>query len=35
MSKEWRRILVDTGEFFIENEKTAEQFFDDLSRTLA
>lgn len=32
---EWRKILVDTGEFFIENEKTAVQFFDDLSYTLA
>lgn len=32
---EWRKILVDTGEFFIENEKTAMQFFDDLSLTLA
>lgn len=32
---EWRKILVDTGEFFIENEKTATQFFDDLSLVLA
>lgn len=32
---EWKTILVDAGEFFIENEKTAENFFDDLSHVLA
>lgn len=32
---EWKKILVDTGEFFIENENTAAQFFDDLSLALA
>lgn len=32
---DWKEILVDTGEFFIENEKTAAQFFDDLSLVLA
>ncbi len=32
---DWKRILVDTGEFFIENEKTAGYFFDDLSLVLA
>lgn len=32
---DWKKILVDTGEFFIENEKTAAQFFDDLSLVLA
>lgn len=32
---EWKKILVDTGEFFIENEKTAARFFDDLSIVLA
>lgn len=32
---DWKKILVDTGEFFIENEKTAVQFFDDLSLVLA
>lgn len=34
-AREWKKILVDTGEFFIENEKTAAQFFDDLSLVLA
>lgn len=32
---DWKKILVDTGEFFIENEKTAAQFFNDLSLALA
>ena len=32
---DWKKILVDTGEFFIENEKTAACFFDDLSLVLA
>ena len=32
---EWKKILVDTGEFFIENEKMAAHFFDDLSLVLA
>lgn len=32
---DWKKILVDTGEFFIENEKTAGQLFDDLSLVLA
>lgn len=32
---EWKKILVDTGEFFIENEKSANAFFDDLSYALS
>ena len=32
---EWKKILVDTGEFFIKNEKMAAHFFDDLSLVLA
>lgn len=32
---DWKKILVDTGKFFIENETTAAIFFDDLSITLA
>ncbi len=32
---EWKKTFVDAGQFFIENEKTAERFFDDLSLVLA
>ena len=32
---DWKKIFVDTGKFFIENEKTAAQFSDDLSLVLA
>lgn len=32
---EWKKILVDSGEFFIEKERTADRFFDDLSLVLA
>ncbi len=34
-ASDWKKILVDTGQFFIENEKNADQFFDDLAVALS
>ena len=32
---EWKKIFVDTGKFFIENEQNADVFFDDLANILS
>lgn len=31
----WKKLLVDTGEFFIKNEQEEKQFFDDLELVLS
>lgn len=33
--KEWKRLFVDTGEFFIDHEKNADKIFDDLALVLS
>lgn len=33
--KQWKRRLIDTGEFFCEHEKNADQIFDDLALALS
>lgn len=33
--KEWKQLLVDTGKFFCEHEKNADQIFDDLAAALS
>ena len=33
--EEWKKLFIDTGEFFIDHEKNAEKIFDDLALVLS
>ena len=34
-ASDWKKIFVNTGKFFIENEQNADVFFDDLANILS
>ena len=34
-TQDWKKVFVDTGKFFIEHEKYAEQIFDDIAEVLS
>ena len=33
--EEWKKLFVDTGEFFIDHEKNADKIFEDLALVLS